>query len=434
MSAANGTAGGIASVDRSPSPTALATVDDRPFFDRALRYGVAQQIISRERYEALIVEGEKSLVQIANFFGTAHLRIDLENACTRVVNLASLFVEDQAFGDLSRAAALLRDKTLQSCSKGGSDMLRQLRALPEMAVFEPQIVTPEEYRQALNNWTFASPMSAVEYRAALAERLQVKRQIDLAIRLAQRLGESAADLQSGTAETLFRSVMLVLFVDKAKLQLPSETAAVQLIDKARKPGVKLKPARFEAFIAEESAEDQAFLRRQMDEFVGGWLARIRESPLTADEILHDDRLGTLFVRYALTEDIGEYDRLVAKEWHRVTRGQSDDPAVKATVFLFVATGLPPKHAANLRESKEIIQALREKGLDSKAVLDFIEANVPHQDRRDCREMWLHDLLPEAESELSDKDPAYPDSAMERALKYFKRTCNVTWKGRGRDFA
>ena len=63
-------------------------------------------------------------------------------------------------------------------------------------------------------------------------------------------------------------------------------------------------------------------------------------------------VGMYFVSESLDEDVREYDRLVAKEWDRVTRGEADDPAVVATVFFFVATGLPPKASMLLRRPKK----------------------------------------------------------------------------------
>ncbi|MBW8457349.1 MAG: hypothetical protein K0M58_02730, partial [Thiobacillus sp.] len=78
--------------------TALATFDSRPFFDKALRYGVQQGLITPERLLGIQTDFSKGIVQIANFFGTAHLRPELELALRRMVNLVSLYLEDMAGG------------------------------------------------------------------------------------------------------------------------------------------------------------------------------------------------------------------------------------------------------------------------------------------------------------------------------------------------
>ena len=66
--------------------TSLATVDNRPFFDKTLHIGVKQGITSPDRLQSIQEEFSKGIVQIANFFGRAYLRPELE--------LARLLVED----------------------------------------------------------------------------------------------------------------------------------------------------------------------------------------------------------------------------------------------------------------------------------------------------------------------------------------------------
>ena len=78
----------------------------------------------------------KGIVQIANYFGTAHLRPELELALHRMVNLISLYLEDMSGGDLQIAAASLRDKTFLSHSKAGSDMLKRLHAMPDSTLID----------------------------------------------------------------------------------------------------------------------------------------------------------------------------------------------------------------------------------------------------------------------------------------------------------
>ena len=139
-------------------------------------------------------------------------------------------------------------------------------------------------------------------------------------------------------------------------------------------------------------------------------------------------MQSFFVAESVDDDVREYNRLVAREWDRVTRGEADDPAVLATVFLFVATGLPPKASMLLKEAKEIIRVFRNDGFDSQAVEDFVTGKAPEAMREDLLRFWSEDLRREAEEGLADTDPRWPDTHMERALKYLRSSCAVSWKG------
>jgi len=162
------------------------------------------------------------------------------------------------------------------------------------------------------------------------------------------------------------------------------------------------------------------------------LPQIRAASCTADKLLYGGETGErYFVSESLDEDVREYDRLVSKEWDRVTRGEADDPAVVATVFLFVATGLPPKATLLLREAKEVIGVFRKRGFDSQAVIKFVDDHAPEAIREELQKFWEGELKSEAEEQLSDRDPNWPDTHMERALEYLRKTCRVAWKARRR---
>jgi hypothetical protein len=48
-----------------------------------------------------------------------------------------------------------------------------------------------------------------------------------------------------------------------------------------------------------------------------------------------------------------------------------------------------------------------------------------------RKSWEEDLKRDAEEQLIDNDPNWPDAHMERALEYLRKTCAATWKARRR---
>lgn len=414
--------------------TALAQVDPRPFFEKALCFGLDQGLLSPAHLQNLLADGPKGIVQIANFFGTAHLRPELENARRRMVNLASLYLEDLSDGDLRLAALSLRDKTFLAHSKGGSEMLKRLHAMPAFKIITEHRVSAENQRDFLNDHSLASALSLADYRAALAERRTCQREIDFAQWLAKKLGvpKTQIDAASDTeADMVFRSAMLAVFVAKAPLRMPSRSGFVRLVEAAKNKRAKLDEARLDGLLKDAPPEFQQLGRKEMLNFIGTCLPEIRNAARTADSLLYGESSLPFFVVEDIDEDNREYEKLVAKEWHRITDGEDDDPAVVSTVFLLVATGFPPKSKLLLREAKEIIRVFRTSGFDSRAVVGFVEAHAPHQIRDDMKSLWLDDLLPEAEVRLADSDPQWPDTHLERALDYVRKTCRVAWKGRNR---
>lgn len=410
-------------------PAALAAFDSRPFFDKALHYGVSQGIVSPERLRTIQLDFAKGIVQIADYFGTAHLRPELELALRRMVCLMSLYLEDASGGELQAAAVSLRDKTLLSHSRGGADMLKRLHAMPDSLLMTASPVTAESQRAWLDDRTAAHPFSLAGYRAELAQRQAIRDTLDFAFWLAGKMG--AARDEPDDAEALIRSAMLALFVDPAAPTLPTRSGFVSLIQAARRARTRLDEARFLAFFDAAPVPFKSLAQRAMAGFIEQDLPRIRMAGQTADKLLHGDTAQPWFVRASLDEDVGTYDRLVAREWHRVTRGEADDPQVLATVFFRLAAGLPPKSSMLLKDAKAVIQVFRARGFDTQAVIDFVDRHAPVSLRQDLRQLWADELRPEAEARLADTDPNWPDSHMERALDYLRTVCRATWKSRER---
>ncbi|HJX57317.1 MAG TPA: hypothetical protein VJ325_01210, partial [Thiobacillus sp.] len=337
--------------------------------------------------------------------------------------------EDMSEGDIQIAAASLRDKTLLSHSKAGSDMLKRLHAMPDSTLTDRGPVSPESQRAYLDEKTASETIPLAEYRAELAIRQENRNTIDFSFWLAKKMGVSRDDIDE--ADSLIRSAMLVIFVDQAELKLPTRTAFVRLFKSAKQPKARLNEERLKGFTREAPTEFQRLARRAMDRFIEMDLPRIQASSSTADKLLYGDSGENYFVSESVDEDVREYDRLVAKEWDRVTRGEADDPAVVATVCFFVATGFQPKFSLLLREAKEIIRVFRTCGFDSQAVIKFVDDHAPEAMREDLQKFWKDELKGEAEEQLSDRDPNWPDTHMARALEYLRKTCRVAWKARRR---
>lgn len=406
----------------------VAIVDDRPFFEKALRFGLEHGLLSRDNLSKMEEEGAKGIVQIADHFGTAYLRTDLETAAVRMANLASLYLEDCSKGDLRAAAISLRDNTFLSHSRGGSEMLKRLHAMPEETSLYPRKVDPLAQKLFVNERSFAFPMTVAAYRERQIQCLANQMRIDFARWLVRLMNTRQDESESFSAEEVIRSAMLVIFVAAKTREMPSKSQFIKFIEAIRKKSFKYNPASLDAFLLGAPEDFKTLTYQSMKDFIDNALPRLKSAEKSPDEILHGEVQGAFFIREIPEEDIVAYDKLVAREWVRMTKGNADDPAVLATLFLSIATGQPPKAVILLKEAKRIITGFRENGFDSKAVLAFIEEHAPFEQREDLRAMWSQDLKPDAEIHLADNDPQMPDAYMDRALKYLKKNCVGTWKG------
>lgn len=407
--------------------TTVATSDVRPFFARALRHGIDSGIISPDRQQKILADGPKGIVQIANYFGTAHLRAELEIACDRMISLLSLYLEDRSKGDLRAAATSLQQNSLLSHSKGGSDMLRSLSALPSVAIIENHRPSADDQRNDLNEWTFAGALDLRSYRAELAARQAVQAEIGLARWILQRFGVASVDDQLGVeTHAVFNSAMLVLLVNGAPLQMPTRVECADLVDAVKKKRTSQKVGRWDAFLAELPATYVEMARTMREAFLLDLLPHINDKQQTADSLMFGDHALNLYLREDLDEDSGEYERQVSSAWHRITAGDAEDPQVIATVLLRVATGLAPKATLLKREAKAIVSGFRARGFDGDAVVQFIEAHAPLQSQPDLVRIWKEDIAPESAEAISDNDAHYPDAYMAKSVAYLRRTCRASW--------
>ena len=404
----------------------LAAIDARSFFEQALAYGVAQGVLTEAHLVRMREDGAKGIVQIANHFGTAYLQASLETAATRMINLISLYLEDKSDGNLQAAAASLRDNTLLTHSRGGSDMLKRLNALPQEAHLMKRQANPAEEKSFVDDHTFAAPFTVSAYRQEVTARLEIQRQIDFARWTATQLKAKPEEYSDFQAEEVIRSAMLVWYVGQEPLGFPTNAGFVKLVNQLRKPGFKPKTAAFDRLMASAPEEFGRLAKAAMALFVKEQLPHLKSSETQPTDFLHGDLAGLYFVKESLEEEVGEFDQLVAKEWMRITKGKTD-PATMATLFFFIATGQPPKASALLKEAKAIISQFRSNGFDSAAVCRFIDEHAPFEQRRELKMLWLEDLKPESEIQLADPDG--DDTYMDRALPYLKQTLVAGWKGR-----
>ena len=121
---------------------------------------------------------------------------ELEKARDRMVNLISLYLLDTTDGDLTKAAISLRDHSFLSRSKGGSDMLKRLIAMPESSNFG-MAGYADAQTPLLALWSLRS---YTDYQAELARRSQIAHAIRAAQWLAEQFELDTDELEAAGAD------------------------------------------------------------------------------------------------------------------------------------------------------------------------------------------------------------------------------------------
>ncbi len=394
---------------------ALATYDARPYFARALDHGIKNGIIEPERLDPMRIDGAKGIVQIANFFGTAHLRTDLEDAMKRMVTLASLYLEHKSEGNLTRAARSLQDNSFLSHSRGGSEMLKALFALPsDSTIDDPP--EPEGVKEFLRARSLADPWSVAEYRARLAERKMHQAEIDAAYWFADVAGLEPESLMGESAESVIDACLLTRIAGKHEGGLLSAEELKKFL-KAMRAAKKKAP------IAKTLLDD---VPETLLEVVEKRLKKIRtkDLPRIADmKVAFGDLVREYhdrFHSFTLLTDISDYDALVTDEWQKVTQGKTDTDSMN-TIFLCLAAGKPPKPAISVAEAKAAVKAIRDGGAAMKSVPDFIGNYAPHQMIDGLISLWEDEFLPEVIEQLIIDDAG---DTPEATLRMLAEHCHI----------
>ncbi len=425
------------------SPSALALHDARPFFEKALQYGVNHGIIDQTRLDAICADAPKGMVQIARYFGTEFLRPELEKAKERLVNLVSLYLEHSTGGDLRKAAESLRDHSLLSRSKGGSDMLKALIATPQNSHFgmNERGGFTEKHIPLLAKWSLRT---LADYRTELAQRSQVAHLIDAAVWLAHELGVDADALEDSgkDAEAVIRTVLLTLATggtempdwpgfEKRVLALRKRYGAPQAALKTPTAQEGAKPAaKARKSAASATAFSVALPRQLPGEFeavvetvrlsVQADLPKILDASLAPRKLF--DQTPAFIGRYFWIEDglseVDHHDRAASEAWNKATGGHSDDSSL-LTLFLCVAAGSAPKTLLTEKGATALLRKIRKSGLQPELAFRYIQAHAPAQHQDDYAHLW-QSFMDDARSTLqSDHEYAHKD-----AVNLLRRDCNV----------
>lgn len=403
-------------------PHSVSLFDARPFFEKALAYGVQHGILNQAKLDAICVDAPKGMVQIARYFGSEFLRPELEKARDRMVNLVSLYLEQTTGGDLRQAAESLRDHSFLSRSKGGSDMLKALIAMPQNSHFgmhEGGGFTDEQI-PLLAKWTLR-PLS--DYQMELAQRQQVALLVDAAIWLAGTLGLAASDLEEAgkDAEAVVRTALLAHATKRS--EMPNWVAFEKMVTALRKKYATADAAAAGGFTLPLPKDLPVRFHPVVDgvrQSVLCDLPKILDAAVPARKLF--DRTPAFLGRYFWLEDalseVDHFDRSASAAWNKATAGHDDDSSL-LTLFLCLSAGSPAKTVLTEKTAATLLRKIRKSGLDINKARQFIQDHAPQPHQTDYLHLW-DAFVNEAESTLLS-DHGY---ALQDALALLRRECNV----------
>jgi hypothetical protein len=399
-------------------PAAMKLYDARPFFEKALAYGLQNNLIDAAKLDAISVDAPKGMVQIARYFGNENLRPEIEKAKDRMVNLVSLYLESSCCGRLEEAAKQLQEHSFLSRSKGGSDMLKALIGMPTSTHFgmgEHGGFTDKDI-PLLAKWALRS---LPDYQAELAKRSRVAQVIDAALWMADALGMDPEVLEEAgkDAEAVIRTALLVHTCKRTKM--PDWVGFASMVTVLRKKGadqislsipVKL-PAQY--VVTVESVRQSVMTD----------LPKICDAANSPRKLF--DQTPAFMGRYFWIEDalaeVDHYERTVSSEWSKATDGHTDDSSL-LTMLLCVATGSALKTLLTDKAAIALVRKIRKAPntqWQPALAQAFIQAHAPVQDQGDYARLWADFVADVQPTLLSDFDHTAKD-----AVALLAHNCNV----------
>lgn len=405
-----------------PTPQSVALFDNRPFFEKALQHGLLHGIIAPEHLARLCQEAPKGMVQIARYFGTEYLRPDLELAKTRLVNLVSLYLEETHDGDLDLAAHALREHSLLSRSKGGSDMLKAMIAMPQNSHFgmRERAGFRDEHIPLLAKWSLRS---LADYRAEKSRRTRTTLLIEAAVWMAGKLDLDADELDeaAGDAEAVIRTALLARLGNRSTM--PDWPTFEKWLLAMRK--------KLPRHAATDAGDVSINLPKDLPGEYLSVVDSVRQTVLTdlpklLDPALPLRRLVTqtpAFIgRYFWYEDalaeVDHFERQISAVWDKASGGHLDDSSL-LTLFLRIAAGSSHATLMTTSTAASLVRKIQKSGIDRELPRQFIRQHAPPALQDDYLQLW-DGFADEAEPVLRS-DARY---AGQDALALLRRECNV----------
>jgi hypothetical protein len=398
-------------------PHGVSLFDARPFFEKALLYGVQHGILDAARLESIRNDAPKGMVQIARYFGTEYLRPELEKARERMVNLVSLYLEDSSGGDLRKAAESLRDHSFLSRSKGGSDMLKALIAMPQNSHFGMHESTEftDEKIPLLAKWSLRT---LPEYQAEWALRSQIALLVDAAIWFAEALGQDVSDLEEAgkDAEAVIRTGLLALATRRK--DMPDWVAFEKTVVTLRK-NHGTKPLAIA--LPKDLPEAYQAIVEGVRQSVITDLPKIMDPKLTPRKLFNQTPafMGRYFWLDDALSEVDHFERTTSATWDKATGGHDDEGSL-LTLFLCVATGSTPKTLLTEKAATTLVRKIRKSGLQAPLTEHFIKSHAPQDRQSDYLKLWdsfVADALPTLQSDF--------DYALRDAMALLRRECNIS---------
>ena len=396
----------------------VSLYDARPFFEKALQYGVQHNIIDKPKLDAIQADAPKGMVQIARYFGTEFLRPELEKAKDRIVNLVSLYLEHTHEGDLHEAAVSLRDHSFLSRSKGGSDLLKAMIAMPQNSHFgmNERGGFNDDHIPQLAKWSLCS---LADYQAELAKRQQVALVIDAAIWFAAELGLDADDLEEAgkDAEAVIRTALLVMATRGRKL--PDWVAFDKMMVGLRAKFAD-KPADFDVSLPKNLPAAFRDVVVVVQQSIMRDAAKILDAKLPTRRLF--DQTPALMGRYFWLEDglseVDHHHRTSSAAWDKVTGGHTDDGSL-LTLFFCLAAHAAPKTLLTEKSATTLIRKIQKAGFKPEAAADYIWSHAPAPYQSDYAQLWAN-FVEEAQGLLTSDAVG----ALDDALAMLKRECHL----------
>ena len=418
----------------------VSLYDARPFFEKALQFGVQHRIIDTAKLDAICTDAPKGMVQIARYFGNEFLRPDLEKAKDRLVNLVSLSLESSSGGDLRLAAEALRDHSFLSRSKSGSDMLKALLAMPESTSFHASLDSSDEFSGPPKGMADWSLKSLAEYQAEIARRRPLQLEKGAAVWLAAHLGVNAEVLDEAHthAEAVIRSALLALSMQRTKL--PDWVEFEQMVSALRKvhgaakaassPDAKAMLKSLDFTVPKSLPDEFKVVVQAVKQSVLADLPQILDSPLSVRALFANDsehHHAPLLGRYFWVEDIASelhhHESAVSKAWDKATGGNCDDGSL-LTLLVCVACGAAPRTSMSEKAAGALVRKIQKPGaavgFNADLARQYLLDHAPAQHQDAYLELWA-EFVDEAQPVLQS-DSTY---ARKDALALLRRECHIT---------
>ncbi|MDI1309492.1 MAG: hypothetical protein PSV17_08685 [Methylotenera sp.] len=406
----------------------VAAYDNAPFFEKALKYAVQNNVIDQARLVEIINDAATGSLQIAEYFDESiHLRKNLETSMKRMVSLVSLYLEDATDGELDKAAQLLKDKPFRALSRGGSQMLKALYNLPEDEHFGSIRLENERdfLKKGLNK-----ELSVIKYRQSFKECEHYKHHINLATWLVKKLGASTKELSVTHApvEHVIRTSILFLTYGTKKAlskrtKFPDETVLFEIFSSIRREWALLGDVtQSNKFLEDVPEQFQITIKTILQSIQNEDIPKIVNDSIGLDSVLHHLTGSKYFYIPDQLNEVSRFDKRLAGEWVALT-GDIDTSAdnedlLLLTLFLCVAAGIERKTKLKVFEAKKAVLNIREHGLLQNEVLNLIKA-APHDDVKQLTSLW-DEFIDEAAPYLLDSS----DENLHEVIVYLTERCNI----------